>query len=332
MARTTGKDHARINLDIWGNEDWLDLTPAAQHLYFVLWTSPQLSYCGCGDWHPGKIAAKAKGWTVSAVHAAAAEMSRALFLIIDTDTDEFILRSWIKHDGLWRIPNMAVSMANARADLASRVLRAVIVHEVSKLKSREPELSGWARDTVVNMLSQTSMDPANLPPYTPPNPGTNPTVNPNGNPPSNPAANGYANPTVNPPANPGATPAPAPAPTSTPKEGGYVSSPTHQSTPTDPPPLKCSRHINDPNPPNCGACADARRARLQWEANSELERAADELEQRRQGAEARQRAIGDCELCDEDGYRSGIVCDHVDRTQTAANGMAAVQAALKGKR
>ena len=30
--------------------DWLDLSPSAQHLYLVLWTSPGLSYCGAGEW------------------------------------------------------------------------------------------------------------------------------------------------------------------------------------------------------------------------------------------------------------------------------------------
>ncbi|CQD25355.1 hypothetical protein BN970_07157 [Mycolicibacterium conceptionense] len=136
MAKATGKDHSEINLAIWGDDDWLDLTPPAQHLYFVLWTSPQLSYCGAGEWHPGRIAAMSKGWTAQSVEAAAAEISRELFLIIDTNTEEFLLRSWIKHDGLWRKPNMAVSMANARAALASRTLRGVVVHEVQKIKAR----------------------------------------------------------------------------------------------------------------------------------------------------------------------------------------------------
>jgi hypothetical protein len=323
MPRVTGKDHARINLDIWGDEDWLDLTPAAQHLYFVLWTSPQLTYCGCGDWHPGKIAAKARGWTADAVCAAGAELSRELFLVIDTDTDEFVLRSWIKHDGLWRIPNMAVSMANARAELASRTLRGVIVFEVNKLKIREPYSSGWTRDAVVSMLKQQSIDPANLAPYMPPNGTANPVPNPG----------------VNPHANPGATPAPTPAPTSTPKEGGYVSLVSHQSADEVPPPGRCPNHINDPNPPSCGACADARRAREAWEAEQQVanartarERSAAEYAERQRAAELTASAIFDCPLCDDDGYRNGVVCDHVDRTQTASAGAAAVRAALrKGK-
>jgi hypothetical protein len=35
--------------------------------------------------------------------------------------------------------------------------------------------------------------------------------------------------------------------------------------PVDPePPLKCPRHIDDPSPPRCGACGDARRAHDSW--------------------------------------------------------------------
>lgn len=39
-------------------------------------------------------------------------------------------------------------------------------------------------------------------------------------------------------------------------------------------------------------------------------------------------AIARCDFCDEDGYRSGVVCDHVDRTETARAGAALVRAAL----
>lgn len=40
-------------------------------------------------------------------------------------------------------------------------------------------------------------------------------------------------------------------------------------------------------------------------------------------------AIVDCPLCDPDGYRpNGRVCDHIDRTKTAAAGSAKARAAL----
>jgi hypothetical protein len=44
-------------------------------------------------------------------------------------------------------------------------------------------------------------------------------------------------------------------PSSTPPEGGPE------------PPVRCPEHVNDPKPPNCGACAEARKARNRFEAD-----------------------------------------------------------------
>lgn len=356
MARSTGKDHARINLDIWANEDWLDLTPPAQHLYFVLWTSPQLSYCGTGEWRPGKIAAKAKGWTAEAVCDAAVELSRRLFLIIDTETEEFVVRSWIKHDGLWKSPNMAVAMAKSYADLASRTLRGVVVFEVSKLRERHPGCSSWGRDVVVDLLKQKPIDPMTLlfyPGLNPSvNPSANPSVNPSGNPSlnpsSNPSDNSKANPSLNPSVNPGATPSPTPSSLTPTPTGGYVTGERHQSPlnadgtvrtipdPNEPPQKFCPRHMPSGTADPCRACKHAGIEYSQWLAEqSEARRteiealAAARVAERRAAAQTRQDAIDACTLCGPDGYINGAtVCDHIDRTQTAANGIAAVRAAL----
>jgi hypothetical protein len=45
----------------------------------------------------------------------------------------------------------------------------------------------------------------------------------------------------------------------------HVSVSPHGTPGTGEPPLKCSRHINDPEPPPCPACADARRTRQAWD-------------------------------------------------------------------
>lgn len=187
------RDHARIHLDLWGEDDWLDLSPRAQHLYFVLDTHPDLSFCGSGDWHPAKVAQRAKGWTVDGVEVAAKELveSPAMFLVLDLGTNEFLLRSWIKHDQLYRMPNMAVSMANARMKLASRHLRGVVVFEVAKLHAAEPELGSWKKAQVIQLLKQTAIDPAGEMVFNPqPIGSVNPSVkdepNQNANPPPTP--------------------------------------------------------------------------------------------------------------------------------------------------
>lgn len=155
------RDHTRIHTDIWGDDDWLDVSPEAQHLYFVLYTWPP-SLCGAGDWQPRKIASRARGWTVPRVLDAAEELIAGDFLLIDLDTEEHLIRSWVKHDGLYRVQNMAVSVANARANLASRKLKGVVVHELLKLRLAEPKLDSWNKDAVRKMLEQKAIDPASV--------------------------------------------------------------------------------------------------------------------------------------------------------------------------
>ncbi|MCT7361205.1 hypothetical protein [Mycolicibacterium llatzerense] len=159
------RDHARIHLDIWGDDDWMDLPVDAQMLYFTLYTSEGRTLCGSHEWSPKRLAQRAGDWTVGRIEAAAEVLSRDLFLIIDADTDECLLRSWIKHDGLWRTPNMAVSVANARGSLASKVLRGVIVYEVQKLRSADPKSTSWQKPAVQSMLNQKAIDPAELEPF-----------------------------------------------------------------------------------------------------------------------------------------------------------------------
>lgn len=42
-------------------------------------------------------------------------------------------------------------------------------------------------------------------------------------------------------------------------------------------------------------------------------------------------AVVDCGLCDDDGYRGTVVCDHVDHTGAAQRGMAKVRQILTQK-
>ncbi|QRY61495.1 hypothetical protein JVX90_13845 [Gordonia sp. PDNC005] len=338
----SGKDHSRVNLSIWGDDDWLDLPWMAQHLYLALWTSPDLSYCGSATWHPGRIATLADDLTVDMVEAAAAVLSQRLFLLVDEQTGEYLLRSWIKHDGLWRIPNMAVSMANARASMSSRALRGVVVHEVAKIRVKHPDSSSWTRDAVASMLDQKAVDPGSLPVF---NPGGNPDQNGMDNPRSNPSANGWANPSANPTSNTGVTenlthtanprsnpgPTPAPAPTTEQQEGVTLSGDvTSRAGEAGRPSPRCPLHADEIVVPPCGACRDARLSAEAWDAaqvDVERERRAAEREAIAVAAVAERRACGMCDI--ETGYANGRVCNHnAEQAATNAAGIADVRAAF----
>jgi len=174
--------YARVARTIWGDDDFRALPRDSQWLYFHLLTSPSLNYAGVTDWRPARIAALARDLTPASVEAASVDLEGALFIVVDRDSEEVLIRTFIRHDGLMGSPNMAIAMAKAHAGIASMVLRGVIVHELKRLSRDDPDLRGWARPEVKLILRRVPITPAEafgqLPRFDFVNPSPNPSVNP----------------------------------------------------------------------------------------------------------------------------------------------------------
>lgn len=199
------RDHARVSLSVWADDDWRDLSPAAQHLYFVLLTQPSLSYAGVADWRPARLRALASPWHREHFDQAAAELARNLYVVVDEDTEEVLIRSFVRHDGLMKQRNMAVSMVRAYEAIASKGIRGVFVHELARLRESEPELSGWERCD--HLLDNRSVDPADYPTGYP---GSDTSVDPSIDPSVKGQSKGEPTPSVK------GCPTPTPSPTPTP--------------------------------------------------------------------------------------------------------------------
>lgn len=150
------KKFAQIRPEMWLDDEWRACTPAAQHLYFLLLTDPERSYCGVVDWKPMRIIQRAAEWTVLELMRAAVELSYKHFLVFDQDTEEVLVRSFMRHDGLLSQPRMAVSVANAFGVIGSNKLRAVVVYELLRLKKENPDLPAWEKPQMKTVLRQTS--------------------------------------------------------------------------------------------------------------------------------------------------------------------------------
>lgn len=181
------RDHARIRLDIWADDDFRDLTAHEQWLYLHLLTSPALSFCGVTDWRPARIAAHTRDLTPRQVDEVGVGLEERHFLIIDRGSEEALIRSFVKHDGLMKSPNMAKALAKAHDALGSYVLRGVVVDQLIRLKEKQPDLRwdviegllGKRSITVPEALSILSEDPS---------------WNPSGNPSADPSAKGSPTP------------------------------------------------------------------------------------------------------------------------------------------
>lgn len=157
------RDHAQIRLNIWSDDDFRTLSGNAQHLYFLLLTSPGLSYCGVADWRPARMTGLVGDWTVDTIQAAADELIARLYILIDEATEEVLVRSFVRHDGLMKQPKMATAMSTAHMAVGSVALRGVIVWELQRLQREQPDLHGWGSDKAAALLSMASVDPSTYP-------------------------------------------------------------------------------------------------------------------------------------------------------------------------
>lgn len=154
------RQYAQLNLSIWDDDDWLDLTPGAQHLYVTLLAHPTLSFAGVADWRPGRLMAMSKRWGTEAFYKAAFELSDAHYIVIDTLTEEVLLRSFLRHDKVLKQPRLAVSVTKAFSQIASRKLRQSVVFELRRLMT-EPGTVGlpcWNDERMLNLLAQEAVD------------------------------------------------------------------------------------------------------------------------------------------------------------------------------
>lgn len=206
------RDRAVFNTAIWNDDDFRALPYQAQHLYFVLWTHPGLSYAGVIDWRPARIAKRAAGWSVQDVERAARCLEARLFVVIDRDTEELLIRSFVRWDGLMKQANLGVSFSAAHAEASSPLIRGVIVHEAKRLREREPGLPSWGRKQVAELLTQTDIDPRSLPvpadPWAAVDPSVDPATDPQVDPSVDPKVEGQPDPATD----PGPTPSLSPTP------------------------------------------------------------------------------------------------------------------------
>lgn len=185
------RSYAQILLTIWTDDEWTDLTVHAQHLYLTLLSHSTLTYAGVGDWRPNRIAALATGQTTNDVIAAAVELTEAGFVVIDTDTEEYLIRSFVKNDGVMKQPNLATAMARDYAGIASKTIRGVIVHELIRLKNAQPDLKGWGSEEALRLLENRAIDPFN-------DPSDDPSDDPSIDPSDDPSVKGERNPSIDP--------------------------------------------------------------------------------------------------------------------------------------
>jgi hypothetical protein len=148
---------ASINVDIWGDASFRDLTDAAQSLWFKLQSHPKLDYAGVTDFHPGKLAAATREQTADDIMIAAQELSDAHWCVFDQSTDEVMVRGYLRHDGVLLQSKLPISVAKDYAAVASNKIRAVVVFEIQRFRKEHPDLAAWEKPQMKTLLKQPAV-------------------------------------------------------------------------------------------------------------------------------------------------------------------------------
>jgi len=116
MART----HARVLVSIWNDPDFTNLAASEQRLYLLLLSQPDLSLCGVLALRPKRWARLCPSDTTETVLRDLKRLSDERFVLVDDEVDEVWIRSFVKYDGLLRVPNMRKGMENAMTQVVSK--------------------------------------------------------------------------------------------------------------------------------------------------------------------------------------------------------------------
>jgi len=125
MPRT----EARIKTSIWTDEDWLKLSSSAKYLYLTILSQATLNLCGC-------IAQTKSSWsfatkmTLKMVNKSLLELKREKFIIVDDTTEELLVRSFIRNDGVLTKPNVIVAMSKDYLTIRSKAIRQAVIDEI----------------------------------------------------------------------------------------------------------------------------------------------------------------------------------------------------------
>lgn len=137
-----GNEYRMVYTTIWADPDFKALSESAQRLYMLMLTHPSLSACGVLDWREPKLAAFAADSDVRKLRAAAYELGWGGFIAIDPDTEEALVRSFVRHDGKLKSPNPTRAVVKAYGAIGSRKLMQIVSVEVRRACEEHPEWKG----------------------------------------------------------------------------------------------------------------------------------------------------------------------------------------------
>jgi hypothetical protein len=127
------RGHGRILTSIWEDTDFLALDEREQRLYLFLISQPNLNHAGLLDLTLRRWARKARGLTVAELEKRIGRLEETDFVVVDDDTEELLIRSFVRNDGVWRMPKVMGAMVSGALEISSPKLQKALLAEMDRI-------------------------------------------------------------------------------------------------------------------------------------------------------------------------------------------------------
>ncbi|GAB2696799.1 hypothetical protein [Kitasatospora kifunensis] len=127
------RGHGRILTSVWEDSDFLALTQEQQRLYLFLISQPNLNHAGLLPLTLRRWTRKAAGLSFAELDKHLAALDETRFIVVDDDTEELLVRSFVRNDGVWKQPKVMGAMVSGAMEISSRHLRQALLDEMDRI-------------------------------------------------------------------------------------------------------------------------------------------------------------------------------------------------------
>jgi hypothetical protein len=169
-GRLMAQDFAPLLRSIWSDEDWRALTMDAQHVYLMLLSHPDRNSAGVLSMTLRKWTRLAADLSPDRLDAALAELDAAGFIVMDEETEEVLVRAFVRRATVYKHIRMMANALREISEVESERLKSALGQELMRLPrlavpttntkmAEEAERTQQRLDDLASMLCDAPPDP-----------------------------------------------------------------------------------------------------------------------------------------------------------------------------
>lgn len=119
--------YVKLLRSIWRDDDFRALPASTQRLYMLLLSQPDVSYCGVLPFTPQRWGLLAGDTDADSVRTDIHRLTDADFVVVDDQTEELLIRSYVKYDEGYKVPNIRTALLRSVDEVLSVPLRNAVI-------------------------------------------------------------------------------------------------------------------------------------------------------------------------------------------------------------